>query len=114
MGWVYNHESTLLRRAPYVDLDETKDALVEACVSRIDSGYISSTYHKRYRARIKSFVDGEQPTLPNTSSFRECVYGILANLYEDHYYSDPNSDSAANELCNYFFYPGHWTHEEES
>ena len=115
MAWVYSHvhQRTLLRVAPYANLDRVKEELVATCTDRLDNGYIHTGYIERYREHIQQFVDGKLPTLPDAGVFRETIYEVLPGLYGDTFLRDALTDDAVDHIVSYFFNTVNWYEEKE-
>jgi hypothetical protein len=104
MKYKYSRLSRLLRLAPWADLDEIREDLIEQCKS-IAQEYPSYDKHIK---DIERFDNGEVPTLPDRMRFHYALSSIVRMLYGNLHDNDAMWTDAKSELIRYFFFHDFW------
>jgi hypothetical protein len=103
MKFKYNENmmSSLIRLAPWADLDEIREALIK------DISVLKKYYSDSDNKRFEQYIAGERSTIPTLMSHR--LPFVLSDLYGLTYHQDHMREDALSYINNYFFYgPNNW------
>lgn len=105
MALRYTRQKSLLKLAPWADLDLLREKLIEACEEIFVKW--GDKAPATYRDRFDEFLTGHRGAIPNSYDFQVAFIKVLRTTYRE-YRDDMRWDEAKSELERYFFRATYW------